>query len=178
MITRMIRVAALAVVCSMAGVAPMAWAQDGEGGVPCTDSDYSHFDFWIGTWKVTDPDGVYQGSNRVEKILGGCVVKESWTGAKGMTGQSFNIYAHGRGGWHQTWVDSNGTLLLLDGGLEDGRMVLRGETPAKDGDGTVQHEISWQPMGSGQVRQVWRVSRDDGDSWSEAFVGVYTREDH
>ena len=79
--------------------------------------------------------------------------------------------------WHQTWVDANGTLLLLDGGLIDGRMVLTGETPARDGTGTVRHEISWEPLETGQVRQVWRMSRDGGNTWTDAFVGIYTRSD-
>ncbi len=169
------RTAALsAVVCVVAAV-PVAWGQDDGDAKPCTDPEYSQFDFWVGDWKVTDPDGQEQGTNHVVKILGGCVVQENWKGAQGVTGQSYNVFAKGGGVWHQTWVDSNGSLLLLDGGLSGGTMVLTGQTPAKDGKDTVQHEISWQAMDTGQVRQVWRMSTDGGSTWTDAFVGIYTK---
>ena len=167
-------IALAAVLCLVVGV-PAASGQDAATAKPCTDSEHSQFDFWVGDWDVTDSAGQEQGTNHVVKILDGCVLQENWKGAQGMTGQSYNVYAKDRGVWHQTWVDSNGSLLLLDGGLVDGKMVLEGETPAKDGKGTVQHEISWQAMDSGQVRQVWRMSRDGGSTWTDAFVGIYTR---
>ena len=154
---------------------PAALAQDGDAPKPCSSPEYSQFDFWVGDWNVTSPDGTQQGTNKVVKMLGGCVVQENWTGAKASVGQSYNIYSKPRGVWHQTWVDNSGSLLLLDGGIEDGRMVLRGETPARDGKGTVMHEISWTPRESGQVRQHWRISRNRGGEWSDAFVGIYTR---
>ena len=142
---------------------------------PCTSEEYSQFDFWIGEWRVTDEEGEFQGTNRIRKILDGCVLEESWTGAQGTRGQSFNIYAKGRKSWHQTWVDSNGMLLTLDGGLIDGRMVLAGETPGPEGKPPAQHEISWQKLDDDRVRQVWRMSRDGGSTWREVFVGTYTR---
>ena len=54
-------------------------------------------------------------------------------------------------------------------------MVLRGRSPAKDGRGTVEHVISWEPLEGGDVRQTWRISNDGGDTWSDAFVGIYSR---
>jgi hypothetical protein len=152
-----------------------AWAQDGHSEKPCSAPEYSQFDFWVGDWQVTSPDGKPLGANRIAKILGGCAIQENWAGAGGSIGQSYNIYAKARGVWHQTWVDNSGSLLVLDGGIEDGRMVLRGETPARDGKGTVMHEISWTPMATGQVRQHWQISRDGGGEWSDAFVGIYSR---
>lgn len=168
------RMALAVVVCLTFGISATC-AQDGGGVKPCTDPEYSQFDFWVGDWDVTDPTGQEQGTNQVVKILGGCVVQENWEGAQGTTGQSYNLYAKRRGVWHQTWVDSNGALLLIDGGLVDGKMVLKGETPSEDGRGTVQHEISWQAMETGQVRQVWRMSQDGGGTWTDAFVGIYTK---
>jgi len=154
---------------------PAAWAQDATASRPCSTLEFSQFDFWVGDWQVTSPDGKQQGTNHIVKILGGCVLHESWKGAGGSVGQSFNVYAESRGVWHQTWVDNSGTLLMLDGGIEDGRMVRRGETPSRDGPGKVMHEISWTPMESGQVRQHWRISKDGGAQWHDVFVGIYTR---
>lgn len=166
---------AFAAITVLVAASSAAWAQDGGKARPCTSPEYSQFDFWIGNWQVTGADGKQQGTNRVVKILGGCVIQENWNGGAGSIGQSFNIFAKGRGVWHQTWVDNSGTLLSLEGGIEDGRMVLRGETPARDGKGMLMHEISWTPLETGQVRQHWRISKDGGGQWQDAFVGIYTR---
>jgi hypothetical protein len=163
-------------VCLSVALAIPGAAQEDDLASNCSDAESSQFDFWVGEWKVTDPEENVQGSNRIEKILDGCAIQESWTGAKGTRGHSYNIYAKRRGIWHQTWVDSNGALLLLDGGLVDGRMVLRGQTPGPKGEGTVEREISWEKLSDGRVRQVWRISRDGGSTWNDAFVGLYTRE--
>jgi hypothetical protein len=146
-----------------------------EKAKPCTSAEYSQFDFWVGEWRVTDEKGEFQGSNSIKKILDGCALEESWTGAKGMRGQSFNIYAKGRKSWHQTWVDTNGMLLTLDGVLVDGKMVLVGETPGREGNKPSTHEISWEKLADGRVRQAWRMSRDGGSTWQQVFVGIYTR---
>jgi hypothetical protein len=166
---------AMVLIC--VGFAIPALAQDATRAKPCSAPEYSQFDFWVGEWRVTDESGTFQGTNRIVKILGGCALQENWNGAQGMRGHSFNIYAARRGTWHQTWVDSNGGLLLLDGGLEDGRMVLSGQTPAPDGPGTVEHEISWESLPEGRVRQLWRISRDGGTTWNDAFVGIYSRKE-
>jgi hypothetical protein len=171
-----LRFSAIAAVLVVAAWTMPAGAQEKASSPPCTSHEFSQFDFWIGAWRVTDEEGAYQGTNRIEKILDGCALQENWTGAGGMTGRSFNIYSKGRGSWHQTWVDSTGTLLLLDGGIENGRMVLRGEGPGRDG-GAVEHEISWQSLEDGRVRQVWRVSSDGASTWKQVFVGLYNRDD-
>lgn len=77
--------------------------------------------------------------------------------------------------WQQTWVDGHGTLLTLEGGLEDGDMVLRGERPRPTGTGVARHEIRWTPLPDGRVRQHWRVSVDGGGTWKDLFVGFYAR---
>ena len=46
-------------------------------------------------------------------------------------------------------IDDSGTLLLLDGGLIDGAMVLSGQRPAHDGNGMTQHRISWTVLFDG-----------------------------
>ena len=124
---------------------------------PCTDEVYRYFDFWIGDWEVHDEDGERQGSNRIEAILGGCALQETWTGESGSTGHSLNTVDRHTGRWHQTWVDSNGLLLLLDGGLEEDSMVLTGPGVGRDGD-PITHRITWTPLDDGRVRQHWQGS--------------------
>ncbi len=120
------------------------------------------------------PDGKLAGTNRITGILGGCGLQENWTGAGGTTGTSLNTYDAGRGLWHQTWIDSSGSVLLLEGTYRDGRMVLSGVSrPAR---GASTHDrITWEPLAGGDVRQIWEQSSDGGTSWTVVFDGRYTR---
>ncbi len=139
----------------------------------CEDAVHRQFDFWAGQWAVTGAaNGNVAGSNTIEIILGGCVLQENWSGAGGTDGKSFNYFDDGQ--WRQLWLDSSGNALELAGNLEEGSMVLRGESPARDG-GTAQHEIRYEPREDGTVRQTWRASRDGGKNWNVLFDGIYTR---
>lgn len=142
---------------------------------PCSEPEYRQFDFWVGDWEVRTPNDKVAGTNRIDKILGGCVLQENWVGARGMTGHSFNIYDPGDRKWHQTWVDSQGTLLLLSGELTDGKMVLSGATAANGATKAALHRITWTPLPDGTVRQLWESSGDDGKTWTIAFDGSYRR---
>src|SRR5687768_1412209 len=89
-------------------------------GTPCSAPEHRQFDFWIGEWEVTGARGQKAGTNRIERILGGCVLYESWTSAGASRGHSFNIWDPGDTKWHQTWVDNSGTFLQLAGGIING----------------------------------------------------------
>lgn len=156
-------------------VAGPARAQDQKPAPPpCSGPEHRQFDFWVGEWDVTTPDGKPAGTNRIESILGGCVLMESWESTSGQSvGHSFNLYSRD-GKWHQTWVDNGGTLLELVGGLDGDRMVMSQERTTPDGKASL-HEISWTPLETGQVKQHWRVTTDGGETWRDAFVGIYTK---
>ena len=142
---------------------------------PCSAPEHRQFDFWAGDWEVKTPDGKLAGANSIRPILNGCALEESWQGAGGSVGKSFNMYYSRDGRWHQSWVDGNGTRLDLAGGLDErGRMVLSGTMPGPQGQ-PVLHEISWERLEDGTVKQHWRVSTDDGKAWRDAFVGIYSR---
>ena len=140
---------------------------------PCTDPAYRQFDFWLGEWEVFKPDGTLAGTNRIEQEYAGCVLHERYATPGGYSGESLNMYDAARQVWHQTWVDNTGLLLQLDGRLVAGRMVLEGETPARDGPGT-RHRITWTPNPDGSVRQFWE-STDANGEWTVAFDGLYKR---
>ena len=140
---------------------------------PCAAAEHRQFDFWIGDWEVFGPDGKLAGNNSIRSILNGCALEESWRGAQGSIGKSFNMYYARDGKWHQSWVDGNGGRLDLAGGLDErGRMVLSGMMPGPKG-GDVLHEISWEELTEGAVKQHWRVSKDGGTAWQDVFVGIY-----
>lgn len=148
-------------------------AMPAEARMACTDPAYRQFDFWIGEWEVRKADGSLAGVNRIEKVLGGCVLHERYTTPAGYSGESFNTYDPARRMWHQTWVDNAGLLLLLDGRLVDGRMVLEGVSAAPGGAASRQR-ITWTPNPDGSVRQFWE-SQDGAGKWGTAFDGLYKR---
>jgi hypothetical protein len=141
---------------------------------PCGAPEHRQFDFWIGEWEVRYPDGKLAGENRIERILSGCALRESWTGARGSRGTSLNAYDPGTKRWHQTWVDGDGLLLQIDGGIRGGAMVLEGETLSSAGRRTRQR-TTWTPLPGGRVRQLWQQSTDDGKNWTVVFDGTYAR---
>lgn len=144
---------------------------------PCTADPHRQFDFWIGDWTVSRSDnGQHAGDNRIETVLGGCALHESWTGAKGYRGYSYNAYDASRGVWHQTWVDASGGLLLLEGKFEAGKMVLEGQQKQADGK-TVLNRITWTPLDGGTVRQRWDFTADGGKTWTVQFDGIYAKRD-
>ena len=135
------------------------------------------FDFWVGDWDVYTPDGRLVGTNTIEPLWDGAALAEHWEGASGVRGRSLNACADtATGTWHQTWVDSSGSLLLLDGGLVGGSMVLTGSAPAEDESGRSERQrISWTPEPDGSVRQHWEVSPDEGATWRTVFDGRYRK---
>ena len=155
--------------------APDVAAQQAGQAPPCSTDEYRQFDFWVGEWEVTDAAGNVVGENRITSILGGCVLMEEWTGASQSRGKSWNIYNRATGQWHQSWVDNSGLLLQLDGGLQDGSMVLEGSLTGPRGESL--QKITWTPRDDGSVRQHWTSSQDGGATWTTAFDGIYRKKD-
>lgn len=85
-----------------------------------------------------------------------------------------NAYDPGLGRWTQRWV-GDGTTLWLEGGLEEGSMVLRGTAPRATARGDVLDRITWTPLPDARVRQLWETSTDGGTTWTPIFEGVYAK---
>jgi hypothetical protein len=144
---------------------------------PCSASEHRQFDFWLGDWEVRDPAGKVVGRNRITTLHKGCVLFENWSGQGGVTGSSFNIYDAERKVWHQTWVDNSGSLLELEGGFSDGRMVLVSAAPAAGTNPDAgMNRITWQALPDGRVRQLWETSTDRGITWKTVFDGLYRKQ--
>ena len=137
----------------------------------CPDPRSHHFDFWIGNWEVVNANGTVAGRNRIDAILDGCVLQESWTGTSGSAGTSLNFFDTGRGKWRQVWVWREGTTLELEGGLVNGAMVMEGDSV--EDDKPVRNRITWTRRSAGKVNQLWEVSADNGKTWKAIFDGMY-----
>lgn len=133
----------------------------------CQGTEYHQFDFWIGEWNVTSPDGERVGSRRASATMDGCVIREEWVSDQ-VRGTSLSVYDRPRGGWMQTWVDNRGVHLRLEGGYGEGAMTLSGTR--LEGDGVRR---TWRPTGECEVRQAQCVSEDGGETWVVVFEGIY-----
>jgi hypothetical protein len=151
-------------------------AASSASGAPCSAAEFHQFDFWIGEWEVTTPEGKPAGTSRVSAVLGGCALQENWTSATGGKTTSLSVYDEPNRRWHQTSVDDRGGLLQIDGEFRDGRMVLAGRRPAlKNRGGTIVHRISWTAVSPDRVQQRWEASNNEGRTWTTVFEGTYAR---
>jgi hypothetical protein len=139
----------------------------------CQAPEYRQLDFWVGDWDTYDLDGAGNPAkkvvarNRVDRILGGCALREVYEQTDGLVGQSFSTYDASRKVWHQTWVTNRGQLLVVEGGLEGDRLILTGPLPVAGGPpGTLR--VAWQPRKDG-VRETAESSGDGGKTWKPLF---------
>lgn len=145
-------------------------------GQASNKAKYKEFNFWIGEWDVyKNGTDTIVGSSQIESILGGIAIQETYHSTRGAyKGTSLNKYNPALDKWEQFWVDNGGLTLHIQGGLEAGKMVLKGEMP--DAKGTnIWNKITWIALPDGRVRQVWKQSKDDGKTWTQVFDGDYRK---
>jgi hypothetical protein len=140
---------------------------------PCSAPEYRQFDFWAGDWDVYDSgDSKPSMQIRVDKILGGCALRESYEDVNGMIGESLNVYDAARKTWQQTWATNRGQVLLLEGRLDGGKMVFR--ATEQTASGPVLWRAVWIPQGS-EVRETAETSSDGGKTWKPKFDIVFRK---
>ena len=133
-------------------VAPNALAQD-DPPPPCNSEAFKQFDFWLGHWEVTTPDGTLAGENLITSEENGCLVLERWSSAGGGTGQSYNYYNPATEKWRQVWV-SQGGMIDYEGGLTDtGTMKLTGTITYVATGQQAPFTGEWTPNEDGTVTQ-------------------------
>jgi len=141
--------------------------------------EYSQLDFWLGDWEVF-ADQQKVGDNRIEKILGGCIVMEHWTGADGKQGKSVFYYDLVNKTWKQLWFTQ---WANFPGGIKEkilvkkfryGGVRFQGLIANADG-GTYLDRTTLTPLANGNVRQLIEVSEDEGDNWRPTFDAIYKR---
>jgi hypothetical protein len=135
------------------------------------DPRFRTFDFWVGTWEARTEDGVLQGHNQIERILGGAAIVERWTGATGYCGTSLNRYDRRSDTWRQTWVDDQGDIVEFENGTaRDGQLTFS----AVDADGG-RRRLTFEDRGPDAFRQLSERSADGGRTWTVEYDFRYAR---
>jgi hypothetical protein len=152
----------------------MSENSEGSGEKPCQAPEHSQFDFWLGNWQVTWGEGE-QGTNRIGKILGGCVVQEQFDGRPGteLQGMSLSTYNEKTGRWLQTWVDNSGGYLDFEGGWQQDKMILSRQVPGEQGE--VRQRMVWFDIKDDSMLWNWERSEDGGDNWKLLWQLKYKR---
>ena len=132
------------------------------------------FDFWVGDWDVFNAKGVKVGANKIELLLGGHLIQETWTSAKGGTGRSLNYFDPKSGTWKQNWVDDSGGIVRYEGSVKDGAMHFSGESINPKGEVEIAR-VTLQPLSDGRVHHLIEHSKDGGKTWYTYFDGTYVR---
>jgi hypothetical protein len=146
--------------------------------MPASDDSHARqFDFWLGDWDVFWGDGL-KGTNHVEAILGGSVIRESFDGRPGMDfqGASLSVYSPQLGCWRQTWADSQGGYWAFTGGFADGRMTLMTLSTDDVRDGRpVKLRMVFFNIAPDSLDWNWERSDDGGLAWSLQWQLHYAR---
>ena len=140
----------------------------------CAAADHRQLDFWVGEWRVFNTaDNVEYAASRIERILGGCAIKETYDAPKApggaYAGSSHSAYDFASKQWRQFYVDTTGSVTHFVGGLEGAEMVMT--TPGFAG----LQRMVYRPQPDGSVRQIGTVSTDQGRTWLPGYDYTYRR---
>ncbi|HWA61758.1 MAG TPA: hypothetical protein VG939_10305 [Caulobacteraceae bacterium] len=140
----------------------------------CTSPESRQFDFWVGRWTVS-PYGHPEktvASSLIERLYGGCAIRENWSPTGGTGGGSLSSWVPGEGAWRQTWVDSAGSRVDFKGGWDGHAMVLTGVWP-QPGHPSQLTRMTYTREDGGAVRQRGETSDDGGKTWAPGFDLLY-----
>jgi hypothetical protein len=140
-----------------------------------------YFNFWVGEWELQweSSDGTMEyGTNTIEKILDGMVIKENFeaiTGEmKGYIGKSFTVFDSTTNSWYQTWVDNQGSYLDFVGTVENEDRIFLRHTEDKAGQPIIQRMVFYD-ITKDQFSWKWEKSIDDGQNWEILWKIAYRR---
>jgi hypothetical protein len=138
---------------------------------------------WVGEWDVF-PNGseTQAATSKIERLSGGCSIRESWMPFQGSGGTSVSMVNHRSGRWEQLWIGSDGRRVDFTGGVvtdEDGpKMVLTGYWDGVAPNGSyLLIRMIYSAQEDGSVRQHGEASTDHGLSWQTSFDFIYRPKD-
>ncbi|HNQ13559.1 MAG TPA: hypothetical protein PKM16_10165 [Bacteroidia bacterium] len=141
---------------------------------PCCKDEYKEFDFWLGEWEVFDVEGKKVGNSQISKSERNCILFEKWTSVGDHTGSSINFFDQKNYEWNQVWVDNNGLILKLKGGLiANGIIQMSSELLQNDQGLNFKNSIRWTLQEDGTVKQQWDMTDENLESFKTLFIGIY-----
>ncbi len=146
----------------------------------CALPQQKQFDFWLGDWELTSPGEkpgeVLHSTNRIKRIVGGCIIQESFQsgGESPLIGTSLSVFDATAGKWKQTWVDNDGSYLDFVGEFKDRQMILVREAARPDGTRFLQRMV-WKNISANELDWSWERSKDDGRTWEVVWPIHYKR---
>jgi len=139
----------------------------------CDGPEYRQFDFWLGDWNVYQATGdKLVAHSRIEKLYGGCAVRENWMPIGRTGGGSLNIYLPSKKSWRQFWVDSSNNLNEYSGGLVGQAMKLTGTSLTAAGT-KLKVRMTYTHASDGSVTQRCERSDDSGKTWAVDCLFIY-----
>lgn len=164
---------ALLLAAALMAAAPAAAPTPPETSIsPCVDEAARQFDFLIGDWIVTktgDADPLAKVT--VTRVADGCALLETVTPLRGVSGEALFDYDADATLWRMNQVSGDGEILQLQGGLQEGQMVLEGDVT-----GTAKHQLVRITFASnGETIHESAVKSSDGRVWSAWFARDYGR---
>lgn len=145
-----------------------------DNATPCDQPEALQFDFWLGDWDLTwGEEG--RGTNRITKILDGCVIQEEFDGASsiGLKGLSVSTFNTALRKWQQTWVDNSGGYLDLVGEFSEGRMVLFHNAVIKGK--AVKYRMVFYDITENEFDWSWERAEDGEEGWKPVWQIHYVR---
>lgn len=149
---------------------------------PCAAAEFRQLDFWVGDWDATWPASptspAGKGTNRIEKILDGCVVSENFDGgggAGGLVGKSYSTYNPRAKQWKQTWVDNQASYMDFVGDFSrPDEKIFAMDSIGRDGK-PVKMRMVFFHIAHDSFDWRWEKSTDAGKTWSVQWPIHYTR---
>ena len=157
--------------CNWPAVCPSAVAS-----APATSCEssaaYRALNFSIGTWSVSVVGFSGKATSEIRHEIRGCAVVEQWRGGSdvGMNVDAFNAEDNH---WHRFFVDSQGKVHTFEGIVRGNALEYRGTSQEPDGK-VYLNRLELRSDGPAKMTERWQKSRD-GNRWSTAFEGIYTR---
>ena len=148
-------------------------APKGPPTVCVNDRERHRFDFWIGEWDVTTPDGKPAGSSVIESVSGGCALLENWTSRSGGRGKSLNGYNPAKKQWQQCWIGQDGGVSEYRSSEFDGKSLAF--FIKDDAKPLSLHRLTFTPVDAQTVRQHSENSEDGGKTWKTEYDLYYHR---
>ncbi|TXC75570.1 hypothetical protein [Luteibaculum oceani] len=142
---------------------------------PCTGPNHTLLDFWVGDWALSWGDNKV-GTNKIEKILGGCVIEENFKGDPGIPnyyGKSVSSYDATDGKWKQVWVDNAGGWLDFVGAKVGDEVHFSRET-RKNGVKILQR-MRFYNINFRSFDWSWESSDNNGQTWKVEWAIHYER---